>query len=129
MTVKAQILTRLWRRSEEGARRVLERRLKRAGLIHLLEGAGAEDSRPCLSSEPPPLPKRVREWPQDLRDAFEERAALMELDGELPRPESERHSKERVRLEFKGHERAPEGPRNGRVDPGNRNGKDPPQAP
>lgn len=32
---------------------------------------------------------RVKSWPTELRDAFEERAAIMEYDGGLPREEAE----------------------------------------
>jgi len=36
-------------------------------------------------------------WPQDLREAWGERAAIMEYDGGLPRPAAERRAYEIVR--------------------------------
>ena len=34
----------------------------------------------------------VDNWPPDLREAYEERAAIMEFDGGLPREEAERQA-------------------------------------
>ena len=62
----------------------------RVGLVALLRaGAG--------------LPAVVAEWPEDARDSVEERAAIQEYDGGLPREVAEREAEGRVRL---GHARA-----------------------
>lgn len=45
------------------------------------------------------LPARVADWPEEWRDAWEERAALMEHLGGLARDEAERRAEARVRLE------------------------------
>jgi len=51
------------------------------------------------------LPPSVRRWPEPWREAFEERAALMEFHGCLPRTQAERHAEELVRRAFdEGHE-------------------------
>lgn len=39
----------------------------------------------------------VAGWPEDLRADFEERAAIMEFDGGLPRPMAERRAYQIVR--------------------------------
>ena len=38
-------------------------------------------------------------WPEEWREAFEERAAAMEFDGGLPRDRAEAQGERRVRLE------------------------------
>jgi hypothetical protein len=43
------------------------------------------------------LPAAVADWPADWREVFEERAAIMEYDGGLPRPEAEARAEELVR--------------------------------
>jgi hypothetical protein len=50
--------------------------------------------------EPPglgDLPQRIEDWPEDARDHFEERAAIMEVGGCLPRAEAERRAEAIVR--------------------------------
>lgn len=39
---------------------------------------------------------RVLGWCEGCRYAFEERAAIMEYDGEMSRPEAERHARESI---------------------------------
>jgi len=46
------------------------------------------------------LPAQVADWPEDWREAVEERAAIMEYDGRLPRDEAEAQAEQRVRAEF-----------------------------
>jgi hypothetical protein len=52
-----------------------------------------EDEPPGLGD----LPQRVDDWPEDARDHFEERAAIMEFGGCLPRAEAERRAEAIVR--------------------------------
>ena len=50
--------------------------------------------------EPPglgELPQGVEDWPEDARDHLEERAAIMEFGGCLPRAEAERRAEAIVR--------------------------------
>lgn len=49
------------------------------------------------------LPPHVGDWPADWLDAFIERAAIMEFDGGLPRPEAERRAEDLVRKEHRVH--------------------------
>ncbi|MFH1467883.1 MAG: hypothetical protein ABIO70_26090, partial [Pseudomonadota bacterium] len=43
------------------------------------------------------LPERVADWPEEAREIWEERAAIIEFDGGLPREAAERLAEERVR--------------------------------
>jgi hypothetical protein len=43
------------------------------------------------------LPGDVAAWPEDAREHFEERAAIMEYDGGLTRAEAERRAEAEVR--------------------------------
>ena len=50
--------------------------------------------------EPPglgELPQRVEDWPEDAKDHFEERSAIMVFGGCLPRAEAERRAEDIVR--------------------------------
>ena len=47
----------------------------------------------------PQLPPKIEDWPEPWRYAVEERAAIMEFHGGLPRDEAERLAEQRVRLE------------------------------
>ena len=44
------------------------------------------------------LPERVADWPEEAHEIWEERAAIIEFDGGLPREAAERLAEERVRL-------------------------------
>jgi hypothetical protein len=60
--------------------------------------------------EPPgpgELPQRVEDWPEDARDHFEERAAIMEFEGCLPRAEAERRAAAIVREHWRNALQAP----------------------
>ena len=46
------------------------------------------------------LPRAVTDWPDEWRDAWEERVALMVVGGSLGEQEAERMAEERVRLEY-----------------------------
>jgi hypothetical protein len=46
------------------------------------------------------LPSDVRDWPEDWREEFEERAAIMEYDGMLSRPEAEQWAETIVRAAY-----------------------------
>lgn len=45
----------------------------------------------------PDLPAAFADWPQDARDWFEERAAIREHEGRLPRVEAERLAEDDTR--------------------------------
>ncbi len=60
----------------------------------------------------PALPARVEDWPEEWRDRHEERAAIMEFLGELPREDAERRAESCVRAAFER-----EGPWLGSTDP------------
>jgi hypothetical protein len=49
-------------------------------------------------SEPVRLPAKICDWPESLRDLFEERAAIMEFDGGLTREAAERRAELDIRL-------------------------------
>ena len=49
------------------------------------------------------LPAAIERWPEDWRFAFQERAALMEYSGELPRDVAEREAEKCVRDEHARH--------------------------
>lgn len=51
------------------------------------------------ATAPPDLPPDVADWPEEWREIWEERSAIAEFDGALPREEAERLAEERVRLE------------------------------
>ena len=89
MTMKAQILQRLWARSDPGERRALEGRLKEAGLLYLLQDSGTERPEPTASLPVEERQEILAGLPQDLRDAFEERAAIRQYLGGYPCAEAE----------------------------------------
>lgn len=43
------------------------------------------------------LPPSVRDWPEPWRSEYEERAGIIEFDGNLPRAEAERKAEACVR--------------------------------
>jgi len=47
------------------------------------------------------LPAAQADWPEEWRERFEERAAIMEYDGGLPRPEAERRAEVLVREAYR----------------------------
>jgi len=47
------------------------------------------------------LPAALGNWPEDWQEQFEERAAIMEYDGNLPRREAERRAEELVRAAYR----------------------------
>jgi len=56
--------------------------------------------------EPGELPLQIEDWPEDARDHFEERAAIMEFGGCLPRDEADRRAGAIVRERWKRRPRA-----------------------
>lgn len=46
------------------------------------------------------LPADRAEWPDELRELFEERAAILEFDGGLERSDADRQAEEYVRTEY-----------------------------
>ena len=52
------------------------------------------------------LPLETRDWPADWHVEFEERAAIMEYDGRLPRPQAEQWAETIVRAAYSLHERS-----------------------
>jgi hypothetical protein len=53
------------------------------------------------------LPARVEDWHEDAREAYEERAAILEFDALMPRREAERQAKRMVRARFLAKHPAP----------------------
>jgi len=51
--------------------------------------------------DPDELPATVNDWPEDWRDEYEERAGIMEFDGNLSRQEAEQWAETIVRAAFK----------------------------
>lgn len=45
-----------------------------------------------------PLPENVDDWPEEVRSAYEERAAILEFDAGLPRAIAERKARILARL-------------------------------
>lgn len=48
----------------------------------------------------PSIPSRITDWPDDAREAYEERAAIMEYDGGLARGMAEYCAAGRIRAEW-----------------------------
>ena len=46
------------------------------------------------------LSNNVDDWPEDWRDNYEERAAIMEYDGGLKRNEAEAQAEQRIRIVY-----------------------------
>ena len=49
------------------------------------------------------LPDNITDWPEDWRFLYEERAAIMEYDGNLPRERAETLAEADVRKEFEDY--------------------------
>jgi hypothetical protein len=47
------------------------------------------------------LPARVEDWPEAWREEFEERAAIMEYDGMMSRPEAQQWAQTIVRAAYR----------------------------
>jgi len=58
---------------------------------------------PDGSRPSPSLPASVKDWPEDWRFLFEERAAIVEYDGNLPREKAEALAEAAVRREFEDY--------------------------
>ena len=52
----------------------------------------------------PGLPADVADWPDERRDAYEERCGIMEFDGLIPREEAERLAEAEARLDSRKEE-------------------------
>lgn len=48
------------------------------------------------------LPPDLADWPEDAREEWEERAAIMEYDGGATRADAEMLAEERVRARWEG---------------------------
>ena len=51
------------------------------------------------------LPSDMDDWPEDWREVYEERAAIMEYDGNMPRPQAEQWTETIVRAAYQVKER------------------------
>jgi hypothetical protein len=49
------------------------------------------------------LPADIQNWPEDWREEFEERAAILEYDGMLSRPEAESWAETIVRAVYRAN--------------------------
>ena len=47
------------------------------------------------------LPDNLKSWPEEWLDGFEERAGIMEFDGDLDRMEAEQLAEDRIREQYK----------------------------
>ncbi len=47
------------------------------------------------------LATEITDWPEDWREVYEERAAIMEYDGNMPRPQAEQWAETIVRAAYK----------------------------
>lgn len=54
-----------------------------------------------MSATATTLPKLVKWWPAEAREAYEERAAIKEFDGRMPRDQAEREAETEVRQRWK----------------------------
>ena len=52
---------------------------------------------------PRALPERLANWPEEWKSRFEERAAIMEFHGDLPREEAEELAEADVRKAFSSY--------------------------
>lgn len=71
-------------------------------LVDLVHSYLEKSSAPHVVEE---LPLLITNWPEEWREAFKERASIMEYDGELDREEAERRAEDRVRREYDRRER------------------------
>jgi len=55
---------------------------------------------PSRSIPDPGLPHKVKEWPRIWLEAYDERAAIMEFEGELPRGDAEARAEADIRGTF-----------------------------
>lgn len=62
-------------------------------------GDDGDDDVAEASAQPTTLPADRADWPEEALENWEERSAIIEFDGGLPREEAERLAEERVRLE------------------------------
>ena len=61
-----------------------------------------DDVFPSLSEQPQlDLPKKVEDWPDDDRETYEERAAIMEVEGGLSRAEAECQAEQQQRKKYR----------------------------
>ena len=51
------------------------------------------------------LPSNLADWPEEWRESYVERAAIMEHDGGLDQPEAEQRAEDLVREAYQRHER------------------------
>ena len=47
------------------------------------------------------LPDNLKSWPEEWLDGFEERAGIMEFDGDLEKVEAEQLAEDRIRKQYK----------------------------
>ena len=66
------------------------------------DGGAREAATPPLPAAPPApvLPPDLADWPEDWRDYFEERAAILEADDELPRAQAEQQADTETRQAY-----------------------------
>ena len=60
-------------------------------------------AKPLQTLQREELPDDVADWPESWHEEFEERAAIMEYDGELPRVEAEQWAETIVRAAYHLH--------------------------
>jgi hypothetical protein len=66
-------------------------------------GLSGDSDLPEGNRPSPSLPVSITDWPEDWRFMFEERAAIMEYDGNLPKEKAEALAEANVRREFEDY--------------------------
>ena len=74
-------------------------------LVGLLRQYASLSAAPPGAESSATLPEEVADWPSGLQEAYQERAAIMEFDGNLSREEAEQQARI-VIIERAGHVRA-----------------------
>ncbi len=71
--------------------------VKLSTMLHGYLGRAATGALPVATGSRPELPANVSNWPEDQRDAYEERAGIMEVHGNVCRDEAERAAESDIR--------------------------------
>lgn len=89
-------------------------KLYKANLLVLLQESGEQQvGSPCDD-----LPADVNDWPEDWRYRYDERAGIMEFDGDLTRQQAETRAETITRAVYRAHERTQENAMPPREDDG-----------
>jgi len=95
MDLKAGIINRLWQRLSADDQEIFKTRLGDADQLLSLQEPTYEAS-PGEEDHQSDGQNSILSWPPDLREAFEERAAILEFDGGLSRTQAEKMAVELI---------------------------------